>query len=447
MSFVTVLTANPDVYPDGTRCFERWDDFIQSNSDASGFWIDRTWQGDISKLADQIRSSFWWDRLAFTEVECSCPILDGCEEFEKAVIRIARADLAKKGLHIDFGSLIPAEKLLLYLYVRGDHELIPQYTPQAKSLYVYPIAQYLGANEETSEWIDRLVRNRLLSPARLVNRIRLCKECGSGHVSFVDVCPSCSSIDVKHTPSLHCFTCGHSSRKGDFELEGALVCPKCQARLRHIGVDYDLPTAQYACRKCNSFAMEPRIVAHCLDCEAKVDPDQLDVQEVYTLTLNSRGMEALRQGQFHESFSITDDGNHVIPAYFRHLLDWSSRTQQRYETVNFGVMVVEFTNIPELLSALGTAKVHSLINEYASRMRQMLRESDITCIDSSERLWLLLPFSHPEEIERRLVAKVKEIQPANAAVTFAVRIKSAFAPRDIAVGESSDNIMQALLAR
>lgn len=447
MGTVAVFSSGQYATQGQVHCFENWEQFKNSGLDAAGFWIDRTWHGDISKLVDQIRQSVWWDRLVFTEDDYSSPILDGKEDLERAIVRIAKADLAKQGLHIDFGSLIPAEKLLLYLYVRGEHEITPVYKPQAKSLYVYPIAEYLGSNESSTEWMYKLVTNQLLSPSKLVNRIRLCKECNGGHVSFVDVCPTCASIEIKHTPSLHCFTCGHTSRKGDFELEGALVCPKCEARLRHIGVDYDLPTAQYACRKCNTFAMEPKIVAHCLDCESKTEPERLSVQEIYSLTLNSRGMEALRQGQFHESFSVVDDGNHVIPAYFKHLLQWTSMTQQRYKHLTFGVMLVEFTNIPDLLSALGTTKVYSMINEYSARLRQILRESDVTSIDNNERLWVLLPYTVSNVIEERLVSKAREIQPVSSDTPFQVRITTVFAPRDIPVGESPEKIMQSLLQR
>lgn len=441
-----IATFSYEKFFSGTNSvsFETWEDLVSSGIDISGFWISASWRGDISQLADKIRSSSLWDRLLFTENEIHNPLTDGQQSFADSAALIEKAELAKHGLHIDFDSLIPAEKLLLYMYIRGEYELVPQYLPQAKSLYVYPVAEYFGPAGGATERVSRLVRSQLLTPVKLINRLRLCKECSGGHLSFVDVCPSCSSIELKHTPSLHCFTCGHSSRKTDFELEGTLVCPKCQARLRHIGVDYDLPTAQYACRKCNTFAMEARIVAHCLDCGTKADPDQLDVQEVYTYVLNSRGMEALRQGQFHESFSLTDDEQHVIPAYFKQLLQWTTITQQRYKTMSFGVMLIEFTNVDDLLSKVGSTKVYLMITEYTTRFRQVLRTSDVTSIDSSERLWVLLPFTQPEEIVNRLTVKAKEIQPSGAN-RFEVRIKSAFAPRDINDGDSSEAIMQALL--
>lgn len=446
MSKVCVFSSAQRESQEGIDYFDTWEEFEASGIDISGFWIDRTWSGNIDALIDTIRRSAFWDRLVFTEEAREHPAMDGQYPLEVAKARIARAELAKQGLHIDFSSLIPVEKLLLYMYVRDEYELIPHFRPDAKSLYVYPIADYLGSKEATMDWITRLMRTQLLSPVRLINRIRLCKECSGGHLSFVDVCPSCASIEIKHTPSLHCFTCGHASRKGDFELEGMLVCPKCQARLRHIGVDYDLPTAQYACRKCNTFAMEPRIVAHCLDCNSKSEPEQLDVQEVYSLALNSRGMEALRQGQFHESFSVTEDGNHVIPAYFRQILHWSSVTHQRYSGMKFGVMVVEFTNVSELLPQLGAARVYAMMNEYTLRFRQVLRSCDVTSVDSAERLWIFLPFTAPEDIEARLQAKSRELQPQSAH-PFQMRIRSLFAPRDVALGESAENIMQVLIER
>lgn len=447
MGTLIVFSENKRSVHQEIQYFESWDRFRESGIDASGFWIDKSWSGDIDKLADQIRRSQWWDRLAFTEEENTNPILDGKEGLENAAIRVARAELAKHGLNIDFSSLIPAEKLLLYLYVRGEYELIPRYTPEAKSLYVYPIAEYLGPKDTGTEWVHRIAQSQLLSPVRLINRIRLCKACGSGHLSFVDVCPSCSSIEIKHTPSIHCFTCGHTSRKMDFEQDGALACPKCETRLRHIGVDYDLPTAQYACRQCHSFSMEAKVVAHCLDCDTKEEPDRLDIQEVYSLTLNSKGVEALRQGHFHDSFAVAKESSHVIPAYFKHLLQWSVIAQQRYGNMSFGVLLVEFTNIPELLSLLGASKVYSMINEYAGRIRQILRESDVTSIDTSERLWVLMPFSAPENIEERLLSKSKEIQSSSGA-RFDIRITSLYAPRDIALsGKNPENIMHALIQR
>jgi hypothetical protein len=422
-----------------------WSEFLSLSYEPSGFWIDSSWDGDVDQLALQIRQSNWWERLAFTAQPCANPLLDGEMLLEDATLRCARAQLARASLKVELAGLIPAERLLLYMYIRGKYELVPRYDRNDKRLYSYPLVEALGNDEENAEWFARLTRSELLSPEVLHDRIRVCRECGSGHLSFVDICPTCSSIHIKHTPSLHCFTCGHAARKSDFEVDGQLVCPKCEMRLRHIGVDYDLPMAQYLCRKCHNSAMEARIVASCFDCKHIDDPDMLDVNEVFSYSLNSRGLEALRQGQFHEAFKVSDGDNHVLPAYFKQLLLWAAMTCDRYSALNFSVFLIEFVNTDELLARLGATKVYRLIDEFTVRMREVVRASDVTSFDTADRLWVLLPFNAPDDTEARLREKVAEIQPANGP-ELAVRLKTFHAPRDMAKGDDSDTIMARLLA-
>jgi hypothetical protein len=364
---------------------------------------------------------------------------------EDASLRCARAQLAKASLKVELAGLVPAERLLLYMYLRGKYELVPLYNQNSKGLYFYPVVELLSANEESAGWFARLTRSELLSPELLCDRIRVCRECGSGHLSYVDICPSCSSIEIKHTPSLHCFTCGHTARKSDFEVDGSLVCPKCEMRLRHIGVDYDLPMAQYLCRKCHNSSMEARIVASCFDCKHIDDPDMLDVKEIFSYSLNPRGLEALRQGQFYDAIRVRDGANNVLPANFKQLLLWSAMTYERYAALNFSVFLIEFMNTDELLARLGATKVYKLIDEFTLRMREVVRASDVTSCDTADRLWVLLPFNSPDDTEARLLEKVDEIQPSNGP-KLAVRLKSFHAPRDMEKGDDCDAIMTRLLA-
>jgi hypothetical protein len=421
-----------------------WSEFLSLSCEPSGFWIDSSWDGDLTQLAVQIRQSSWWDRLVFTKQPCSNPLLDGQVLLEDASLRCARAQLAKASLKVELAGLIPAERLLLYMYLRGRYELLPIYKQDSKALYVYPVVEMLAGNEANTEWFSRLERSELLSPEVLCDRIRACRECGSGHLSYVDICPACSSIEIKHTPSLHCFTCGHTGRKFDFEVDGHLVCPKCEMRLRHIGVDYDLPMAQYLCRKCHNSSMEARIVASCFDCKHIDDPDMLDVKEVFSYSLNSRGLEALRQGQFYDSFKVRDGANNVLPAYFKQLLLWSAMTYERYTALNFSVFLIEFINTDELLARLGATKVYKLIDEFILRMREVVRASDVTSCDTADRLWVLLPFNSPDDTETRLREKIDEIQPSNGP-RLAIRLKSFHAPRDLEKGDDPDAIMTRLL--
>ena len=214
-------------------------------------------------------------------------------------------------------------------------------------------------------------------------------------------------------------------------------------RSRHIGVDYDMPMAQYLCRTCHNSSMEARIVASCFDCKHIDDPDQLDVNEIFSYSLNSRGLEALRQGHYG-SVDVTEGANHVLPAYFKQLLLWAATTYERYSSLAFSVFLIEFTNTDELLARLGASKVYKLIDEFTLRLREVVRASDVTSFDTADRLWLLLPFNTPEDTEARLRAKAAEMQPANGP-GLAIRLKIFHAPRDMARGDNSDAIMTRLI--
>lgn len=168
-----------------------WDEFEALSCEPDGFWIDSDWPGEPAALAAALRASRWWGRLAFSALPCTEPLLDGWLDLPTARLRCARAQLAKAGVVADPSILLPAEKLLLYLYIRGEHELLPRYEPTSKTRYTYPLADALGG-EPGIEAVGQLVRAGLLSPLRLVDRIRTCPDCGSGHLPR-----------QRHAPALH----------------------------------------------------------------------------------------------------------------------------------------------------------------------------------------------------------------------------------------------------
>jgi hypothetical protein len=421
-----------------------WNQFLALSCEPDGFWIDASWPGAASQLAAQLRASPWWDRLAFTAGPCAEPLLDGQAELDDATRRCARAQLAKASLAPNLATLLPAEKLLLYLSIRDKYELLPRYSKANKGAYAYPLAEALGAGEPDHDWFEQLVRGHLLTPVRLVDRIRTCPDCGSAHLSYVDVCPACSSIELRHTPALHCFTCGHVARKSDFDAGGHLTCPRCDKRLRHIGADYDAPMAQYLCGQCQNVALEPRVVATCFDCRHSHEPGKLQVREIQSYALNWQGQEALREGQLHGAFHSASGGAHMHPAQFRQMLQWSTLAQQRHAVLSFSVFLIEVDNIDALLAWHGAHAVHPMLHECASRLRAGLRVSDVTCLDSAERLWVLLPFAAPAAAGARLLALAEQMEPAGGP-RLTLRLNSLHAPHELARNDGPDAIMARLL--
>ncbi|PMP86069.1 MAG: hypothetical protein C0174_02560 [Thermodesulfobium narugense] len=175
-------------------------------------------------------------------------------------------------------SLAPGEKLLVYLFLRDNFEILPEFKPDSTMLYTYPIIECLSENKNDTEWYKELVRRNVIKFNKLIDRVRLCNNCSSAHIYFVDVCPNCKSIDIKRSRFLHCFTCGYVGKQEEFNKGYDLICPKCNTHLKHIGVDYDLPTAQYVCNNCGFVFDEPETIYRCMTCGEQGSPDKLKVQ-------------------------------------------------------------------------------------------------------------------------------------------------------------------------
>ncbi len=418
-----------------------WEDFLYRDKSPCGFWIAASWNGDIPELVKNIRQSAWWDRFIFTENTCDDVGLDGSFSQTDALYRGLRAEAAKASLQLDIASLDRVEKLLLYLYLREGFELAPKLEAEAKTLYCYPLIRMLGLGDDTGDWLATLVRRRFLEPMKLLDRVRLCLHCGSAHIYFVDVCPNCSSIEIEASPALHCFTCGHVARQSNFEVEGGLVCPKCNARLRHIGVDYDRPMTQYGCSTCHHLFIEAQVIARCVHCGAKDDPGKLDVVEIHSLRLSSVGRGALRMKQVHESFSALDNANYVVPPFFKQMVSWAAVTQERHKELIFGLILVEFLNPDEIVNGFGATRAYLMLDEFARRLREFLRASDVTTRTTEERLWLFLPFTTPDGVASRLNKLINELQP-EVGPKLKINLRVFYAPRDILKGDTADSIMQ-----
>jgi hypothetical protein len=446
MTRMIVFSDDSSYGDDGPVWVRDWDEFVALGCEPDGFWIDGAWPGQPAQLAAMLRASAWWDRLAFTALACDEPLLDGQAELEEAALRCARAQLAKESLGVP-PALGPAEKLLLYLYVRCQHQVAPRYDRTQPGLYRYPLADALGAGAGDA-WFEQLIRDGLLVPARLVDRIRACPACGSAHLSFVDVCPACASIDIRRTPTLRCFGCGHLAHRSDFDAGSHLACPRCEARVRHVGSDYAAPPMQYLCRQCRHPAPEPRVVATCFDCKHSHDPDRLEVREIHAYVLGRPAVAALRDGRLQEG-GAQFQGRHLDFPQFRQMLLWSILAQRRHDGLSFSVLLFEAAQedagqAGPGQAGPGPASMAALLEDWAARLRDAVRASDASCVDGLGRLWVLLPFSAPEAAETRLLARTAQLRDESGA-PLAVRRRSLFAPRDLLVGDGPDSIMARLL--
>ena len=424
-----------------------WDAFMEANVVPLGFFLDG-WPSEAqAELAEKVRASVWWDRpvVAMPDADAVSPLADVAATYSQALTLSERALTVRRSLKRDPAKLHFDERVLFFLYLRDHGELQPLRDRNSLTLYRYPMVEALARNgEDTAGCLATLTRRRLLEPGLLIDRTRHCRSCGSAHLHYLDVCPHCSSIHIGQSAALHCFTCGNVGPEADFHEGSALVCPKCRASLRHIGVDYDRPLTRYACGSCHHVFMEASVIARCLDYGVAAEPNTLDMREIATLRLAPHGRAALRAGQMQESFAALDIANYVETPLFRRMLDWSLTTHARHPEMRFALMLMEFLNATEVIEKHGASRTFLMLDEFARRLHELLRTSDITTRTTEERLWLLLPFSSPEGLAARLEKALAEQISVDQDSPLRARIRYLQVPQDLRPGDNAAQWMSRL---
>ena len=289
------------------------------------------------------------------------------------------------------GSGSSTYRLLALLYSRPDDLLSPFRSWRNEGYYRYPMIDAMFGRTDGPALIESLIDRRLLEPSRLIDRLRQCPKCNGAHLNYIDICPNCRGIDIVNQPFLHCFTCGHVAPEELFFAQEGLMCPNCKNRLRHIGSDYDRPLENYRCRDCEHIFIEPAVSCHCMHCGSASEPDALTPKLIYAYQLTEKGRISATTGSVEDIFSLFDNLNNVNPVVFESMLDWLLSLCRRHADEHFSLIVIRMINVLELTDQLGRHKAKELIDEFARRVRELIRSTDLTTRTNQNTLWLLLP--------------------------------------------------------
>lgn len=190
------------------------------------------------------------------------------------------------------------DPLIGWLGVNRQRRVSALKSLESTSIYSFPIIDLLFPDiYSTYRYVLSEQGRGVLEPEALIDRIRVCSHCNSGHLNYVEVCPDCSSIDIDSQSSLHCFTCGHVGEQHSFQRRGKLECPKCLTQLRHIGVDYDRPLENHVCHSCSSLFVEAATISQCLSCDSKIKVEELVVRKIYQYRLGEVGEYIFQHGK------------------------------------------------------------------------------------------------------------------------------------------------------
>ena len=310
-------------------------------------------------------------------------------DLQEAINRFTALSASYKYDNISFFHL---QRLIRYFWLRPGLVLQPYHVWQHTHFYRYPLLEALSQDQiESFDWLKNLTNNDILEPLSLIDRQAACNYCGSSHLSFVDVCPNCQSIDIEMQSSLHCFTCGCVDLQEKFVHAGVLKCPNCYTQLRHIGSDYDRPIEMYRCLSCNHAFVDGEVVARCAVCHKKMPPNDLMINRINSWQLSDRGRVIAIHGQTQAvsaSFHLIDFTSNEI---FIHDLDWFLTLSRRYPDIHFSVFGIYFANFSQFIVSLGHTKLLQLLESFSQRLKSLLRTPDLITQTAENMLWVLLP--------------------------------------------------------
>lgn len=324
-------------------------------------------------------------------------------------------------------------RLLTFIFCRGDaYSLAPLALTSSPWIYEYPAALLIGgfadvtiqtvfqvasyADENSfkgrtgssAEWLISLCTQGLLVTIGLVDRIRTCPHCHTGKFNYIDSCPLCKSIDFTKRRMLHCFTCGHVAPEENFKNGMMLICPRCNTTLRHIGSDYDRPIETYLCNSCSERFIEPEVKADCLQCRQKSAPEDLEIRQLYNYEMTAKGKRAVQLGSVNFEFSLFDNNLNVLPLYFYHVADWLLQMKARYSDEDFSLLCIKIVGLEAIESTAGMNQFKNVIDELATRIRELVRLTDITTSTGANTFWVLLPRTNQKGGEL-LASKVEKL--------------------------------------
>lgn len=300
----------------------------------------------------------------------------------------------------------PAMAMLQFLYSR-HRELEPMVDAHSALAYRFPLAEsLLDLNTREAREILVELAERGLLDSQHVDRMFTCPDCESYRVVVKELCPECHSTNIGMEESIHHFRCGHVAPESEFSLHGYHQCPKCDAAIRHIGVEYNRPGRFAVCRSCRFWATEPELAAWCADCDQYHSPAQLHSASISVYTLSAMGADVAVRGSWNPSAALanSDDTPGLSDRYAEELAKrvvevahHSGRAMTVYRAV--------------LLDAGGdNISPEAVITEVRNVLRDVLREQDVIVNTGGSEFLILLPEEGPNappvsaELEEHVMA-------------------------------------------
>ena len=431
--------------------FGSYDEYIESDVDPAGFILecdsDKNGLAILKNLRRSLKTfllpiflhSLSGDELEFLSDGTVDSLYDACEKAET----LYQEEVELKHEQIEYAESTML-RVLAFLYFRPDRIIKPFQQWSNPYLYSYPLIDiFSSGNQDALEVLNNLKKHRFVRTVDFIDRVRHCPRCNYSHFNFVEICPNCKSINIEQKPFLHCFTCGTVAPQERFLQGNGMICPQCNAHLRHIGAEYDRPLENYNCNDCGHFFQEPDVMAHCQNCRKKNDPEELIPRSVNSYQLTERGQYAVRTGELEGVYSLLDELQNINPVHFTYTVDWLLNICARHSEELFSVIGIRIDNIPQLHKKIGRYRLVELVDGYISRIRETIRTTDLTTHTSNDVIWILLPKTNVPNcnIVLERILDLKSLTRQDEGIYLEFRAVSFSAPDNLAQGETGEQLL------
>lgn len=262
-------------------------------------------------------------------------------------------------------------RLLKFMYTRQVEHLVP--IPHRSSLigYYYPFlsVHYSFSREKEIFTVLEAMEGAGLLSSDFEESLYLCNQCYNSFLNIREACPKCGSSNLGSEDIIHHFSCGYVGPVSDFvdkKESNVLRCPKCEKKLKHIGVDYDKPSAMYNCKSCGNKTQNPLLTSRCMNCEIEVPVENLQNKHLKRYQLTEQGRAAARSGVNITLDSLVGDGTTSNSPMKGGIFERSVKKEiLRKKQANFNctVSLMEFKNIKSIIQQLDQPSQDQLFDE------------------------------------------------------------------------------------
>ncbi|MBV6631528.1 MAG: hypothetical protein KI792_00700 [Alphaproteobacteria bacterium] len=293
---------------------------------------------------------------------------------------------------------IPSEQreefLVLAMAYSRQQQITAQWAPHKPGVTAYPT---LTGIPFSNERLENLANDGLLQRS-FFQRVHECSHCDSARLIAQEECESCHSSNIQSLPLIHHYSCGHQGLRSQFVQGERLVCPKCNERLRHYGVDYDISGDVTHCNDCGHQSGDVEVGFTCMDCGEHTAGKDAATRDIYHYDLTADGRQAVLSGALPGLLGQIGEPARIISVEeFDRLVIIEGRRTRRSNRPHV-VLRVTLQASSKQIERLGMASINALYKQAAEVTAERLRDSDLLAWRGPQ-IYVLMPDTPPENVQ------------------------------------------------